>query len=79
MAKRLIDVDALEADLKRQCNERRCRRGDEMPGLQAPQGFHGRDKCAKNAKVLDGREVGLHATGANDFCSYGERKEGREC
>lgn len=37
--------------------------------------FRGRDMCAKNAKLLDGHEVGLHATGENDFCSYGERKE----
>ena len=37
--------------------------------------FLGRDMCAKNATVLDGHEVSLRATGADDFCSYGERKE----
>lgn len=37
--------------------------------------FMGRDMCAKNAAVLDGHEAGLRATGADNFCSYGERKE----
>ena len=37
--------------------------------------FLGRDMCAKNAKVLDGHEVSLRATGVDDFCSYGERNE----
>lgn len=37
--------------------------------------FLGRDMCAKNAKVLDGHEVSLRATGADDFCSYGTLKE----
>lgn len=32
-----------------------------------------RDMCAKNAVVLDNREVGLRGTKADDFCSYGER------
>lgn len=31
--------------------------------------------CAKYIKSLSGREVGLRATGKDDFCSYGERKE----
>ena len=34
--------------------------------------YMGRDKCAKNATVLDGREVGFHATGKDEFCSYGK-------
>lgn len=33
--------------------------------------FNGRDMCAKNAVMLDGREVGLRATGKDEFCSYG--------
>ncbi len=37
--------------------------------------FSGRDMCAKNAIFLNGDEVGLHATGADDFCSYGKRRE----
>lgn len=32
--------------------------------------------CTKYVKSLGGREVGLRATGKNDFCSYGERKDG---
>lgn len=32
------------------------------------------DMCARNVKLLGGREVGLCATGKDDFCSYGERK-----
>lgn len=35
--------------------------------------YMGRDMCAKNAQLLGGREVGLCATGKDDFCSYGER------
>lgn len=31
--------------------------------------------CTKYVKSLSGREVGLRATGKDDFCSYGERKE----
>lgn len=53
-------VDAVEVVRCRYCKHHRT--------------FHGRDMCAKNAKVLDGHEVGLHATGANDFCSYGKRR-----
>lgn len=37
--------------------------------------YMGRDMCAKNAQVLDGHEVGLHATGKHDFCSHGKRRE----
>lgn len=37
--------------------------------------YIGRDMCAKNVKLLGGREVGLCATGKDDFCSYGERKK----
>lgn len=36
--------------------------------------YSGRDMCARNAILLDGHEVGLCATGKDDFCSYGERK-----
>lgn len=32
--------------------------------------------CTKYVKSLGGREVGLRATGKDDFCSYGERKDG---
>lgn len=35
-----------------------------------------RDMCAKNAKVLDGHEVGLTATNPDNFCSYGEKEAG---
>lgn len=35
--------------------------------------------CTKYVKSLGGREVGLRATGKDDFCSYGERKDGAEC
>lgn len=28
----------------------------------------------RNVKLLGGREVGLRATGKDDFCNYGERK-----
>lgn len=31
--------------------------------------------CTKYVKSLSSREVGLRATGKDDFCSYGERKE----
>ena len=31
--------------------------------------------CTKYVKSLSGREVGLRATGKDDFCSYGEREE----
>lgn len=37
--------------------------------------YMGRDMCAKNVKLLGGREVGLCATGKDDFCNYGERKK----
>lgn len=37
--------------------------------------YMGRDMCAKNATVLDGHEVGLRATGKDEFCSKGERSE----
>lgn len=37
--------------------------------------YMGHDMCAKNVKLLGGREVGLCATGKDDFCSYGERKK----
>lgn len=36
--------------------------------------YMGHDMCAKNVKLLGGREVGLCATGKGDFCNYGERK-----
>lgn len=36
--------------------------------------YMGHDMCAKNVKLLGGREVGLCATGKDDFCNYGERK-----
>lgn len=35
----------------------------------------GHDMCAKNVKLLGRREVGLCATGKDDFCNYGERKK----
>lgn len=38
--------------------------------------YMGRDMCARNAELLGGREVGLCATGKDDFCSYGERRVG---
>ncbi len=38
----------------------------------------GRDMCAKNAVIIGGSEVGLKATGANDFCSYGEKEDRHE-
>ena len=31
--------------------------------------------CTKYVKSLGGREVGLRATGKDDFCNYGERKK----
>lgn len=37
--------------------------------------FQKRDMCAKNAVILDNREVALRRTNADDFCSYGERKK----
>lgn len=37
--------------------------------------YMGRDMCAKNVKLLGGREVGLCATGKDDFCNYGEREK----
>lgn len=37
--------------------------------------YIGHDMCAKNAKLLGEREVGLCATGKDDFCNYGERKK----
>lgn len=36
--------------------------------------YMGHNMCAKNVKLLGGREVGLRATGKDDFCNYGERK-----
>mgnify|MGYP004685466235 FL=1 len=36
--------------------------------------YMGHDMCAKNVKLLGGREVGLCATGKDNFCNYGERK-----
>lgn len=36
--------------------------------------FRDRDMCAKNADMLNGREVGLKSTRADDFCSRGERR-----
>lgn len=36
--------------------------------------YMGHDMCAKNVKLLGGREVGLRATWKDDFCNYGERK-----
>lgn len=36
--------------------------------------YMGHDMCAKNVKLLGRREVGLCATGKDDFCNYGERK-----
>ena len=36
--------------------------------------FNGRDMCAKNATILDGREVGLRATRADFYCADGERR-----
>lgn len=38
----------------------------------------GRDLCAKNAVIIGGSEMGLKATGANDFCSYGEKEDRHE-
>lgn len=34
--------------------------------------------CTKDAELLGGREVGMRATGKDDFCSYGERKDNDE-
>lgn len=38
--------------------------------------YMGRDMCAKDAVVIAGNEVGLRATAKDNFCSYGERKNG---
>ena len=38
--------------------------------------YMGRDMCAKDATVIAGNEVGLRATAKDNFCSYGERKDG---
>lgn len=40
--------------------------------------FLKRDMCARHAQILNGHEVGVCATREDDFCSYGERKEGGE-
>ena len=40
--------------------------------------YMGRDMCAKDATVIAGNEVGLRATAKDDFCSYGERKDGKD-
>lgn len=40
--------------------------------------FLKRDMCARYAQILNGHEVGVCATREDDFCSYGERKEGGE-
>lgn len=34
--------------------------------------------CTKDAELLGGREVGMRATGKDDFCSYGEMKDDDE-
>lgn len=38
--------------------------------------YMGRDMCAKDAVVIAGNEVGLRATAKDNFCSYGDRKDG---
>lgn len=38
--------------------------------------YMGRDMCAKDASVIAEKEVGLRATVKDNFCSYGERKDG---
>lgn len=53
-------VDAVEVVRCRDCKHHRTLRD--------------RDMCAKNADMLNGREVGLRATRADDFCSRGERR-----
>ena len=53
-------VDAVEVVRCRDCKHHRTLRD--------------RDMCAKNADMLNGREVGLKATRADDFCSRGERR-----
>ena len=40
--------------------------------------YMGRDMCAKDAVVIAGNEVGLRATAKDNFCSYGERKDGSD-
>ena len=64
IAKNVIDnaptVDAVEVVRCRDCKYHRTLRD--------------RDMCAKNADMLNGREVGLRATRADDFCSRGERR-----
>ena len=64
IAKNVIDnaptVDAVEVVRCRDCKHHRTLRD--------------RDMCAKNADMLNGREVGLRATRADDFCSRGERR-----
>ena len=54
-------VDAVEVVRCRDCKHHRTLRD--------------RDMCAKNADMLNGREVGLRATRADDFCSRGERRK----
>lgn len=65
IAERVIDnaptVDAVEVVRCLDCKHHRTLRD--------------RDMCAKNADMLNGREVGLRATRADDFCSYGERRK----
>ena len=64
IAKNVIDnaptVDAVEVVRCRDCKHHRTLRD--------------RDMCAKNADMLNGREVGLKSTRADDFCSRGERR-----
>lgn len=36
--------------------------------------FNGRDMCAKNAAILDGREIFLKATRSDFFCAAGKRR-----
>lgn len=64
IAKNVIDnaptVDAVEVVRCRDCKHHRTLRD--------------RDMCAKNADMLNGREVGLRATRADDFCSRGEMR-----
>lgn len=54
------DIDVVEVMRCRDCKHHRM--------------FRDRDMCAKNADMLNGREVGLRATRADDFCSRGERR-----
>lgn len=81
-AKRAVDM-ALELDeteYKKVCAaiDNVAPAADVLPVVQCKDCKHHRvlfkrDMCAKNAVVLDNHEVGLRATIADDFCSYGER------